>query len=160
MIVEVNKGLFAEYAQAGKGPVYMDCRGISPEDYAYMRHWFAHEGFDALTDHLDARGIDLREHPIEWATYGMRGSGGSIWQDLQGQTSLPGLYVAGDETSRSISPPRCSAGSPGTRRPGSSGTEQGGAPGSGFKAENPVLSRVHEDAATVPAVGRPTSPCS
>jgi succinate dehydrogenase/fumarate reductase flavoprotein subunit len=91
-----------------------------------MRHWFTHEGFDALADHLDARGIDLREHPIEWATYGMRGSGGSIWQDLQGQTSLPGLYVAGDETSRSISPAAVFgwiAGEQAARR--SRGTEQG-----------------------------------
>ena len=103
MIVEVDKGLFSEYAKAGKGPVYMDCRGISAEDYAYMRHWFTHEGFDALTRHLDEKGIDLRQHAIEWATYGMRGSGGSIRQDVRGQTSLEGLYVAGDETSRSIS---------------------------------------------------------
>jgi succinate dehydrogenase/fumarate reductase flavoprotein subunit len=104
MIVEVNKNLFDEYARTGKGPVYMDCRGISEDDYAYMRHWFTHEGFDSLTGYLDEKGIDLREHPVEWATYGMRGSGGSIWQDLQGRTSLEGLYVAGDETSRAISP--------------------------------------------------------
>lgn len=104
MIIEVNKGLFAEYAQSGKGPVYMDCRGISENDYKYMMHWFEHEGFTALTDHLHAKGIDLRKNPIEWATYGMRGSCGSIWQDLNGRTSLKGLYVAGDETTRSISP--------------------------------------------------------
>lgn len=104
MIIEVNKALFSEYAQAGKGPVYMDCRGISKNDYQYMRHWFEHEGFSALTDHLDAKGIDLRKNPIEWATYGMRGSCGSIWQDINGQTSIQGLYVAGDETTRSISP--------------------------------------------------------
>ena len=104
MIIEINKGLFAEYAQSGKGPVYMDCRGISENDYKYMMRWFEHEGFIALTDHLHAKGIDLRKNPIEWATYGMRGSCGSIWQDLNGQTSMKGLYVAGDETTRSISP--------------------------------------------------------
>lgn len=104
MIVEVDKGLFSDYAAAGKGPVYMDCRGISEEDYAYMTHWMKHEGFSAFTDYLHAKGIDLRKNPIEWATYGMRGSCGSIWQDNNGQTSMPGLYVAGDETTRSISP--------------------------------------------------------
>jgi succinate dehydrogenase/fumarate reductase flavoprotein subunit len=104
MIVEVDKGLFAKYAQSGKGPVYMDCRGISENDYKYMMRWFEHEGFIALTDHLHEKGIDLRKKPIEWATYGMRGSCGSIWQDLNGQTSMKGLYVAGDETTRSISP--------------------------------------------------------
>jgi succinate dehydrogenase/fumarate reductase flavoprotein subunit len=104
MIVEVDKGLFAKYAQSGKGPVYMDCRGISENDYKYMMRWFEHEGFIALNDHLHEKGIDLRKKPIEWATYGMRGSCGSIWQDLNGQTSMKGLYVAGDETTRSISP--------------------------------------------------------
>ncbi len=82
----------------------MDCRGISQDDYEYMMLWFEHEGFSALTNHLHARGIDLRKNPIEWATYGMRGSCGSIWQDVNGRTSMEGLYVAGDETTRSISP--------------------------------------------------------
>jgi len=103
MIIEVNKGLFAEYARAGKGPLYMDCGGITDEDYEYMLHWMRQEGFDALINHLQEKGIDLKKRSIEWATYGMRGSCGSIWQDLQGQTSLPGLFVAGDETTRGIS---------------------------------------------------------
>lgn len=104
MIIEVNKSLFSEYAQAGRGPVYMDCGGISDEDYEYMKHWLDNEGFDALVDHLNEKGIDLKKHAIEWATYGMRGSAGSIWQNVKGETSVKGLYVAGDETTRSISP--------------------------------------------------------
>ena len=104
MIVEVNKGLFSEYAQSGRGPVYMDCRGISDQDYEYMMHWFGHEGFTALVNHLNDKGIDLRKHAVEWATYGMRGSAGSIGQNIKGETSVKGLYVAGDETTRSISP--------------------------------------------------------
>jgi succinate dehydrogenase/fumarate reductase flavoprotein subunit len=104
MIVEVNKGLFSEYAQSGRGPVYMDCRGISDRDYAYMMHWFGHEGFTALVNHLNDKGIDLRKQAVEWATYGMRGSAGSIRQNVKGETSVKGLYVAGDETTRSISP--------------------------------------------------------
>ena len=82
----------------------MDCSGISDHDYNYMRHWFDHEGFTAFSDHLNNKGIDLRKHAVEWATYGMRGSGGSIWQNVKGETSVKGLYVAGDETTRSISP--------------------------------------------------------
>jgi succinate dehydrogenase/fumarate reductase flavoprotein subunit len=104
MIIEVNKNLFAEYTQAGKGPVYMDCSGISDEDYAFMMHWLDHEGFNALIDHLHKKNIDLKKNAIEWATYGMRGSAGSIVQSLKGETSVRGLYVAGDETTRSISP--------------------------------------------------------
>ncbi len=81
----------------------MDCRGISDEDHDYMMNWFGHEGFTALVNHLKDKGIDLKKHPIEWATYGMRGSAGSIRQNVKGETSLKGLYVAGDETTRSIS---------------------------------------------------------
>jgi succinate dehydrogenase/fumarate reductase flavoprotein subunit len=103
MIIEVNKGLFSEYATSGKGPLYMDCRGISEEDHNYMMTWFYNEGFDAMVDHFKDKGIDLRKHAIEWATYGMRGSGGSIRQELDGQTSLKGLFVAGDETTMGIS---------------------------------------------------------
>lgn len=104
MIIEVNKCLFSEYAQSGRGPVYMDCRGISDQDYKYMVHWFDHEGFSALVDHLNDKTIDLRRHAVEWATYGMGSSAGSIWQNVKGETSVKGLYVAGDETTRSISP--------------------------------------------------------
>jgi succinate dehydrogenase/fumarate reductase flavoprotein subunit len=81
----------------------MDCSGISDEDYEYMMHWMRQEGFDGLIEHLEDKGIDLKKRAIEWATYGMRGSCGSIWQDLNGQTSMKGLYVAGDETTRGIS---------------------------------------------------------
>jgi succinate dehydrogenase/fumarate reductase flavoprotein subunit len=104
MIIEVNKALFSEYAESGRGPVYMDCRDISNEDYEYMTHWFQHEGFQSALNHFEEEGIDLRKHAIEWATYGKRGSGGSISQNRRGETSLKGLFVAGDETTRSISP--------------------------------------------------------
>lgn len=104
MIIEVNKSLFEEYVQSGRGPVYMDCRGISKKDYDFMIHWMGHEGFNALLDYLKERKVDLKQHPVEWATYGMRGSGGSIWQGPNAETSLKGLFVAGDETTRSISP--------------------------------------------------------
>jgi succinate dehydrogenase/fumarate reductase flavoprotein subunit len=30
--------LFDDYARSGEGPVYMDCRGMSNEDYQYMMH--------------------------------------------------------------------------------------------------------------------------
>jgi succinate dehydrogenase/fumarate reductase flavoprotein subunit len=33
MIIEVDKGLFSTYARSGKGPVYMDCRGIWKADF-------------------------------------------------------------------------------------------------------------------------------
>jgi len=102
MICEVNKLAPEQYMKAGKGPLYMDCRGISAEDYAYMLHWTAHEGNISLLDHMRDEGIDLRKHPIEFATYPLRG-GGLITANEKAETSLRGLYAAGDEAFGDIS---------------------------------------------------------
>ena len=49
---EVNKSLFHDYAQSGRGPVYMDGRGMSKADYEYMMHWLVHEGNTPLIEHM------------------------------------------------------------------------------------------------------------
>jgi succinate dehydrogenase/fumarate reductase flavoprotein subunit len=67
-----------------------------------MMHWTAHEGNISLLDHMRAEGIDLRRHPIEFATYPLRG-GGLIVANEKAETSLQGLYAAGDEAFGDIS---------------------------------------------------------
>lgn len=96
MICEVNKLAPEQYTQSGKGPLYMDCTGMSQEDYEYMMHWMVHEGNVSLLDHMKAEGIDIRRHPIEFATYPLRG-GGLIVANDKAETNLKGLYAAGDE---------------------------------------------------------------
>jgi len=88
--------IFEEYAKAGKGPVYMDCRGISDEDLEYQTHWLNHEGNAALIDHLKEEGIDLQNNAVEFMTYGYFNPGG-ILHNEKSETSLKGLYAAGDE---------------------------------------------------------------
>lgn len=88
--------LFEEYGEAGKGPVYFDCRGITDEDYEYMLHWMRHEGNAVLLHSVAEEGKSLRENPVEFATYEFTFSGG-VWYDEKGETSLEGLYAAGDE---------------------------------------------------------------
>lgn len=102
MIMEVNKLVAEEYTQSGKGPLYMDCTGITEEDYQYMMHWMKHEGNISLLDHMKDEGIDIRKHPIEFATYPLRG-GGLIVANEKAETSIPGLYAAGDEAFGDIS---------------------------------------------------------
>lgn len=102
IVTEVNKNLFMEYAKSGRGPVYLDCRGISEEDYEYMMHWMNNEGNVALLNHLQEEGIDLRKNPIEWMTYEIR-STGRISTNAKSETSIKGLYAAGDEVFSSIS---------------------------------------------------------
>jgi succinate dehydrogenase/fumarate reductase flavoprotein subunit len=102
MLCEVNKLAPEQYAKAGKGPLYMDCTGIEEEDLEYMLHWFVHEGNVSLLDHMKEEGIDLRKHPVEFFTYPLRG-GGLIVANERAETSVEGLYAAGDEAFGDIS---------------------------------------------------------
>jgi succinate dehydrogenase/fumarate reductase flavoprotein subunit len=102
MICEVNKLAPETYTQGGKGPLYMDCTEITPDDYRYMLHWMENEGYPAMTDYMKKEGIDFRKHPIEFTTYPLRG-GGLIVANEKTETSLQGLYAAGDESFGDIS---------------------------------------------------------
>ncbi len=102
MICEVNKLAPEQYTQQGKGPLYMDCTDITKADHEYMRHWMDNEGYPAMTQYMDKDGIDFRKHPIEFTTYPLRG-GGLIVANEKAETSLKGLYAAGDEAFGDIS---------------------------------------------------------
>lgn len=102
IIMEVNKLAPEQYKERGLGPVYMDCTGISDQDAEYMRHWTIHEGNVSLVNHMEVEGIDIRKHPIEFSTYPLRG-GGLIVANEKAETSLKGLYAAGDEAMGDIS---------------------------------------------------------
>ncbi len=102
MICEVNKLAPEQYTKTGKGPLYMDCTDITAADYKYMMHWMENEGYPAMTEYMEAEGIDFRKHPIEFATYPLRG-GGLIVANEKAETSLKGLYAAGDEAFGDIS---------------------------------------------------------
>ncbi len=95
-IADTYKSLFEDYAKSGRGPVYMDCRGISADDYKYMMYWMTHEGNTAIVNHLKEEGIDLRKNAVEFMTYEMTTRGG-IYYNEKGETSVKGLYAAGDE---------------------------------------------------------------
>ncbi|MBW1767881.1 MAG: FAD-binding protein [Deltaproteobacteria bacterium] len=95
-ISDSYKEVFEDYMKAGKGPVYMDCRGISDEDYDYMMHYMKHEALHGILNQIEEEGIDLKKNPIEFMTYEMTTRGG-IYYNEKGETSLAGLYAAGDE---------------------------------------------------------------
>lgn len=102
MIIEINKTLFSDAAKAGKGPLYMDCRGISDEDLNYFWHWMSNEGNMALLNHLKEEGIDLRKNPLEFMTYEPE-CAGTIRSNVRTETSISGLYATGDEIGNSLS---------------------------------------------------------
>jgi len=87
--------------KAGRGPIYTDMSWGSEEDHEYM-HWaIANEGSGACFHHLNQKyNIDFRKHKIElWPLepeHSAAAAGGPI-VDGKCQTSLPGLFAAGDE---------------------------------------------------------------
>jgi len=99
---DLYPALFEDYARSGKGPVYMDCEGISDKDFDYMIHYLKQEGNIAFLNHLEEQGIDVRKHPVEFTTY-ERAPKGGVYYNKKGETSVEGLYAAGDEIFGGIS---------------------------------------------------------
>ncbi len=102
MTIETSKTLFSEYNSAGKGPVYMDMNGISKEDLGYMVHWLKNEGNGAILASLAEEGVDLARGAIEFQTFEL-GAGGGVGTNHRGETTVEGLYAAGDEVWGTIS---------------------------------------------------------
>jgi succinate dehydrogenase/fumarate reductase flavoprotein subunit len=97
-VVDVYQDIFIDYKKSGKGPVYMDCGGLSDEELQYMLHWLRNEGNESFLDSLEADRIDIRKNPIEFWTYENElFPRGGIYYNEDGKTSVEGIYAAGDE---------------------------------------------------------------
>ena len=97
-VVDVYQDIFIDYKKSGRGPVYMDCDGLTDEELEYMLFWLHNEANTPLIHHLQEEGIDIRKHPIEFTTYECElFPRGGIYYDEGAGTSVPGLYAAGDE---------------------------------------------------------------
>lgn len=103
MTAEVDSVILEDYMKSGRGPVYMDCRGISDDDYDYMIHWLIHEGNEALVNHMKEEGIDPRKNPVEFGIYNITAEG-KIFISEKAETSIKGLFAAGDESMGGIGP--------------------------------------------------------
>ena len=97
-VVDVYQDIFVDYRKTGRGPVYMDCDGLTDEELDYMLFWLHHEANDPLINHLKEEGVDIRKNPIEFTTYEYElfPRGGILYNE-RAETSTPGLYAAGDE---------------------------------------------------------------
>lgn len=87
--------------QAGRGPIYADMSWGSDADQQYMLWAVENEGLGPGFLHLMERyGLDFRRHKIEiWPIepeHSAAAAGGPI-VDERCQTTLPGLFAAGDE---------------------------------------------------------------
>jgi succinate dehydrogenase/fumarate reductase flavoprotein subunit len=87
--------------EAGRGPIYADMSWGSEEDQRYMLWAIENEGLGPGFLHvMHGYCLDFRKHKIElWPTepeHSAAAAGGPIVDDCC-QTTLPGLYAAGDE---------------------------------------------------------------
>lgn len=99
MEIEVESPLgFMQALQAGRGPIYMDCTGNTKDQNDYIQWALRNEGNTVFLDYLAQDGLDLGQVPIEFAAYEPKLSEGNsgLHINVRCETSLPGLYAAGD----------------------------------------------------------------
>ena len=97
-VVDVYQDIFMDYKKSGRGPVYMDCDGLSDEELEYMLYWLRNEGNAGFLDYLEKEGIDIRKNPIEFRSYDQElFPRGGVLYDEESSTSVKGLFAAGDE---------------------------------------------------------------
>ena len=95
---DVWNTVFTDKFKSGEGPVYIDCTTTAEKDIEYMLWGLVEEGNTAMLDYMAEEGIDVRKHQVEFRQYepfliGSRG----IDIDTRGETSVKGLFAAGDE---------------------------------------------------------------
>jgi succinate dehydrogenase/fumarate reductase flavoprotein subunit len=89
--------VYSDMIRSGRGPVYMDCTRTPEEDLDYMMWGLRHEGATAMLNYLKAEGIDVRRHRVEFTRYEPFLTGRGIDINEQAETSVAGLFAAGDE---------------------------------------------------------------
>ena len=85
----------------GRGPVYIDCRGLDPEALKHLRDLLGWDK-DTLPDFIEQQGLDLTKEPLEvMFSEGMQGGPAEVCSsgvriDENCESSVPGLFAAGD----------------------------------------------------------------
>ncbi len=93
---DVWNSAYTDVLLNGTGPAYIDCTQTSAEDLAFMREGMISEGLTTLVDYMDRTGLDVSRHAVEFMQYEPHIIGRGLEIDIDGQTSIPGLYAAGD----------------------------------------------------------------
>jgi adenylylsulfate reductase subunit A len=87
--------------QDGRGPVYVDCRHLSPGELDHLKKTLGYDK-DTLPDFIEQKGIDLGKDLLElMPSEGMQGGpsevcSSGIMIDERAASTVAGLYAAGD----------------------------------------------------------------
>lgn len=95
---DIWQNVFEEKMEDGTGPVYMNCSETSESDMDYMMQAFLAEGDSSIVDYLEQYDIDLHKEMIEFGTFEYNFTARGLDIGLDGGTTLPGLYAAGNVT--------------------------------------------------------------
>lgn len=112
--VESPLGFLRELRE-GRGPIYMDCTANTAQQIEYI-HWaLKNEGNTVFLRYLEQEGINLGKQLVEFTAYEPKLSAGNsgIYINIRCETSIPGLYAAGDViggVKRSVTPGALSLG--------------------------------------------------
>ena len=93
---DVWNSVFTDMYKSGRGPTYMDCTEIAEKDLKYMMRGLEDEGNTAMLKYMEDEGIDIRKRRVEFAQYEPFLIGRGVEIDLNGETNVAGMYVAGD----------------------------------------------------------------
>lgn len=93
---DVWNSAFTDVMLDGSGPVYQDCSGATADELAFMREAMFSEGLSSMIHYMDAHGLDPGERAFEFTQYEPTFHGRGVEVNLDGETSVPGLFAAGD----------------------------------------------------------------
>jgi len=93
---DVWNTVFTDMHRSGRGPAYIDCTETAEEDVNYMLWGMENEGLTSLLNYMQEEGIDVRKHMVEFMQYEPHLIGRGVEIDLNGESSVPGLFAAGD----------------------------------------------------------------
>ncbi|MCL5068869.1 MAG: FAD-dependent oxidoreductase [Thaumarchaeota archaeon] len=102
--ISYNVRAIVDTIEKGRGPIFLDCSESSEEQIEITRQNMYSEGARAMVDYWDAENIDLRKTQLQFGTYepilaqGLSG----IAINERCETSMPGVFAAGEETGGTI----------------------------------------------------------